>query len=154
MATDTATAPRADTDADARLAAAHFAACAPYEDDPVPCTTPSGPVGTGTLMPLVCFQCSMLLNNKQHWFEQQQDDILTMSRSSPCATTKDLFDALHLAECCRINLSRAAKDPRLHFDTPFLSSLVTIERASRLQAPPTTLATNGHTRVFYKNHSQ
>ncbi len=121
-------------------AAAHFAACAPYAADPLPCRAPTGPVGTGTLVPLRCFHCGMLLNNKQHWYEERCD-------SHPPI---DLFQALHLdVDCCRVVLSRSAKDPRLHFDAPFTSTLVTIDRASRLQAPPTTLPTDGRTLVFY-----
>jgi DNA-directed RNA polymerase subunit N (RpoN/RPB10) len=131
-------------DADETRAAAHFAAVAPFLEDPLPC---SGPVvdvrGTGTLMPLQCFQCGMLLNNKQEWYEEQ----LGKPDAPP---PQALFEALHLdLDCCRIIISRSARDPRLHFDPVFTSSLVTIDRASRLQAPPTTLPTDGRTQVYY-----
>ena len=126
---------------DTRLAQAHFAACAPFEADVTPCTVLRGrPSAPGVLMPLVCFQCGMVLNNKQNWFQKHH----------PSVPPLELFTALHLSICCRINISRAAKDPRLHFDAPFTSSLVSIERAPRLQAPPTTMPTDGRTLVFEK----
>ena len=129
---------------DDALAGAHFRACDPYNDDPLPCTVSTGPAGTTTLMPLKCFQCGMLLNNKQTWYENctaAEDPLPPLQR----------FTMLQLAECCRINLATAARDLRLHFDPPFTSSLVGIERAPRSLAPPTTLPADGRTHVYTRS---
>lgn len=136
-----ATAAAAD---DARVAA-HFAAISPYLGaDALPCTTLVDRAGTATLMPPRCFQCGMLLNNKQTWYE----------RHKPHMEPLALFEHMHMTmDCCRINISRAAADPRLHHDPPFQSTLVTITRASRLEAPATTMPTDGSTRVFYAARS-
>lgn len=58
------------------------------------------------LMPVVCFQCGMPLNNRQVTFERLLRE--------PGATPKDVFERMGVHSlCCRVNLNTASEDTRL-----------------------------------------
>lgn len=115
-------------------------------------TDPHG--GTATLMPVLCLQCGMPLNNVQDAYER------VMQEAQPAGRVHAAFDAdpdfqqrlykwLHKTRlCCRVNLSRSAADSRLRFAAPFTSTFVEVRRESKAQAPPVVVHTDGTTRIY------
>lgn len=104
-----ATAAAAD---DARVAA-HFAAISPYLGaDALPCTTLVDRAGTATLMPPRCFQCGMLLNNKQTWYERHKPHMEPLALFEHMHMTMDVVALTFLErrrtlDCTTTLLSRA-----------------------------------------------
>ena len=90
---------------------------------------------TQRLMPLLCFQCGMPINNKQTNFDQ-----LLLAGMSPL----DAFLQLDIRRaCCRTMMNTAALDPRLRRRFHQRPGFTVIERASRLSAQVFTLGTDG-----------
>lgn len=105
----------------------------------------SGIVTTGTtrVMPLRCFQCGMPVGNRQEAYERLK---ATMDVGGD---ERSIYDALGVVRpCCRVVLSRAAVDLRLHFAAPYSGPFVRIERARRADAPSVVLPTDGTTTVL------
>jgi DNA-directed RNA polymerase subunit N (RpoN/RPB10) len=89
------------------------------------------------LMPLLCFQCGMPVNNKQVNY-----DLMILSNATPA----EAFQALDIRrDCCRTMISSAAVDPRLRRRFHERPSFFKVDRASRLQAQAFTLGTDGNT---------
>lgn len=89
------------------------------------------------LMPLLCFNCGMPVNNRQQTF-----DALLAEGYKPV----EIFEKLGVTSmCCRAVLSTAPDDTRLKRVLPKPTSFVQIHHASKLQTAPYTLYANGHT---------
>lgn len=87
------------------------------------------------LIPLLCFQCGMPVNNKQVKFEQCLLGGMTAAAA---------FDALGIARaCCRTIINTACVDPRLRRRLCEQPGFAKPERASRLSGKPFTLGTDG-----------
>lgn len=115
------------------------AACAP---DPRPDASAVGLGGSARLVPIVCFQCGMPLNNKNAFFEQQRELL------AEDGAEEELYMACGFTRlCCRINISRAASDVRLaSFCSPSSGGpFVRVDRASKRDAPVTRMPTDGTT---------
>lgn len=108
--------------------------------------------GTATLMPPVCLQCGMPLNNVQDTYERVLREAQPAGAAEALGTRPEFlirtFQWLHKTRlCCRVNLSRSAADSRLRFAPPFTSTFVNIVRASRGDAVPVAMFTDGTTRI-------
>jgi DNA-directed RNA polymerase subunit N (RpoN/RPB10) len=110
------------------------------------CATEEGNEGgTATIMPLVCSNCGMPVNNVQHAYETVMDG---QPADAPADYEQQVYAWLLKDRlCCRVTLSRSAEDSRLKFTAPFQSSFVHIDRASKLGAPPVRVLTDGTTRI-------
>lgn len=90
---------------------------------------------TRRLMPLLCFQCGMPLNNKQQTFDDAVD--------TDCSK-EQLFERLHLVRnCCRVTMAFSADDTRLHRIRTPASTFVPIYRASNLESAVYTVRADG-----------
>ena len=90
---------------------------------------------TQRLMPLLCFQCGMPINNKQVKFDRRVIGGMTAAAA---------FEALGIVRpCCRTNVNTACNDPRLRRRLHDQPAFAKPERASRLAAKPFTLGTDG-----------
>ena len=108
--------------------------------------------GTATLMPPVCLQCGMPLNNVQDTYERVLREVQPAGAAEALGADPlfltHVFQWLHKTRlCCRVNLSRSAADSRLRFAAPFTSTFVNITRASRGDAVPVAMHTDGTTRI-------
>lgn len=91
---------------------------------------------TQRLMPVLCFNCGMPVNNKLLTY-----DTLLASGKSP----KDIFEALHVTSmCCRQMLFTAPNETRLKRVLPKSTSFVQIHYTSKLLAAPYTVYADGH----------
>ena len=83
---------------------------------------------TRRLMPLLCFQCGMPLNNRQQTF----DDAVC---SNDGRSKEEIFEAIQIRRaCCRVAMAFSADDTRLHRAATAPSTFVPIYRASRLES--------------------
>lgn len=89
------------------------------------------------LVPVVCFNCGMPVNNKQQTYDER-----VRAGDAPEA----IFEALDVRRsCCRIVLSRSAEDSRLDRPLPQRETFVHVHYASRLDAAPFTVRADGST---------
>ena len=89
------------------------------------------------LMPLLCINCGMPVNNKLLTY-----DAMLASGIAP----KDIFEALDVKSmCCRQMLFTAPEETRLKRVLPRSTSFVQIHYASRILAAPYTVHADGHT---------
>ena len=89
------------------------------------------------LMPLLCFQCSMPLNNRQQTF----DNAICLDDGR---TKEQIFDALSIQKpCCRVTMAFSADDTRLHRFAAPASTFVSISRASKLDSAVYTVKADG-----------
>jgi DNA-directed RNA polymerase subunit N (RpoN/RPB10) len=95
---------------------------------------------TDRLMPLVCFNCGMPLNNKQVAFDALID---------AGASARDAFEAMHIDKqrlCCRTILRTSARAPQL--DTrapPRPKKCARLTSLPLIGGPVVTLSTDGST---------
>lgn len=88
------------------------------------------------LVPVICFQCGMPLNNKQATFDALRSEYDTRR--------EQLFEDLHVNRyCCRVTLAFSAEDTRMNRTPVPSASFVPIHRASKLESAPYTVKANG-----------
>lgn len=92
---------------------------------------------TRRLMPLLCFQCGMPLNNKQQTFDE-------LTRNGSLGSKEAIFEHLHITRpCCRVTIRCSADDTRLHRQVVPRSTFVPIHRASKLESAVYTVKADG-----------
>lgn len=95
---------------------------------------------TRRLMPLLCFQCGMPLNNKQQTFDLALRD----NEDTPGFSKEELFKSMRLDRyCCRVTMAFSADDTRLHRNPTPPSTFVPIHRASKLESAVYTVRADG-----------
>ena len=95
---------------------------------------------TRRLMPLLCFQCGMPLNNKQ----QTYDVAVREGIDTEGFSKEALFTQLRLdRNCCRVTMAFSADDTRLHRVAKPSSTFVPIHRASNLESAVYTVRADG-----------
>jgi DNA-directed RNA polymerase subunit N (RpoN/RPB10) len=93
---------------------------------------------TQRLMPLVCFNCAMPLNNKQVAFDVAVD---------AGAPARELFDRMYVSRlCCKIALNTAAVSPQLDGrQPPKPRRCAHVTSMPLAEGPAVTLSTDGST---------
>jgi DNA-directed RNA polymerase subunit N (RpoN/RPB10) len=97
-------------------------------------------------MPLRCFNCGMGVNHLQNSYEATMADA---PEDADPNYERRVYEALGLVrDCCRVVLSRCVEDPRLRAGAPLVGTFTEIRRATREEAPPVTLPTDGTTDIL------